>query len=77
MQKNYLKLRGRIVEIYGNQKKFSEKIKTSRQTISYNLNGKRNFTEKSIILWANALKIPESEIGSYFYAEKLDKKEWH
>ena len=69
--KPFAKLRGPIVEIFGSQSKFAESIGVSEVTIINKLSGKYDFSLKDIVLWANALRISEEEIGAYFFAEKL------
>lgn len=64
----YNKLRGRIVEVFGSQAKFSEAIGLSEQSISAKLSGSSSFTQDNIIAWSEALNIDQSDIGSYFFA---------
>ena len=68
MSFKYNKLRGRIVEIFGSQAKFAEKIGLSEQIITAKLAGRSNFTQDNIITWSEALDIDQSDIGSYFFA---------
>lgn len=65
----YPKLRGRIIEKYGNMKNFSERIGISETTMSLKMTGKRGFTQKNVFDWAEALDIDLSEVGDYFYAK--------
>ena len=67
-QYEYRKLRGRIVEICGSSKAFSEKIGLSEVTLSNKLNGKSGFSQGDIETWAKALDIDPSEYGVYFFA---------
>ncbi len=67
----YNKLRGRIIEIYGSQSKFSKVIGQSEQIITAKLSGKSPFTQGNIILWSQALDIDQNDIGSYFFTQKL------
>ena len=64
----YNKLRGRIVEVFGSQAKFSEAIGLSEQSISAKLAGTSSFTQDNIIAWSEALNIDQGDIGSYFFA---------
>ena len=67
MRYKYNKLRGRIVEIFGSQAAFAEKIHTSVQTVSAKLLGRSNFTQDNILVWSEALQIDQNEIGNYFF----------
>lgn len=67
MRTIYNKLRGRIVELYGSQKKFASEISLSEQSITAKLNGRSDFTQEDILKWSNALKISKEEIGTYFF----------
>lgn len=73
MDIKYPKLRGRIIEKYGNMKNFSERIGISETTMSLKMTGKRGFTQKNIFDWADALDIDLSEVGDYFYAKSQTK----
>ena len=64
---NYRKLRGRIIEIYGSQKKFSETIDLSEQSITAKLNGRSDFSQVDILKWSDALLIDKNDIGTYFF----------
>lgn len=69
MDIKYPKLRGRIIEKYGNMKNFSERIGISETTMSLKMTGKRGFTQKNVFDWAEALDIDLSEVGDYFYTK--------
>ncbi|MFR8739193.1 MAG: DUF739 family protein [Eubacterium sp.] len=45
---NYSKLRGRIVEKYGSQGNFAKAMEWSERTLSYKMQGKRNWTQADI-----------------------------
>lgn len=64
---SYNRLRGKIVEVFGSQKKFSEEIKLSEQSVTAKLNGRSDFSQSDIVRWSNALHIELDEIGSYFF----------
>lgn len=68
MSFEYRKLRGRIVEKYGTNGNFAEKINVSLVTVSNKLRGVTQFSQDDIILWCEALEIPLEESGSYFFA---------
>lgn len=64
---NKNKLKGRIVELYGTQDNFAKFINSTPQTITAKLSGHSRFTQDEIIAWANALKLENSDIVSYFF----------
>ena len=75
MMYNYSKLRGRIIEIYGSLGAFAEALGVSRQTVSNLITGKRQFTANTIESWIEKLDIPATEIGIYFFVQKVDKQQ--
>lgn len=70
----YLKLRGRIVELYGTISTFSQVIGLSKNSVSMKLNGKKGFSQKDIIHWCEKLSIKTEDIGSYFFADGVQTK---
>ena len=64
----YRKLRGRIIEKYGSQDKFAEAIGTTSVTVSKKMTGKVQFSQDDMILWCEALDIPLTEAGPYFFS---------
>ena len=64
---NSSKLRGRIVEKYGTISNFCKAIEMNRSLVSQKLNGKSIINRENIILFSNALDIPDDEIGAYFF----------
>jgi transcriptional regulator with XRE-family HTH domain len=71
----YNKLRGRIVEIFGTQKKFADALGISDATVASRLSGRLKFSQDEIIAWCNALKIEANEIGVYFFDYELSNDE--
>ena len=71
----YNKLRGRIVEIFGNQKNFADHLGISDATVASRLKGRLKFSQDEIITWCNALKIDANEIGAYFFDYELSNDE--
>ena len=71
MQKEHLKLRGKIVEKYGSQSVFAEKIGKTEQSVTAKLNGRSQFSQEDVVTWSNALGIVVNEVGEYFFANKL------
>lgn len=64
---NYAKLRGRIIECCGEQRKFAEKMGTSERTISLKLNNKRTWTQPEMMLASKILHFSTDEIPVYFF----------
>lgn len=71
MNFSYNKLRGRIVEICGSQSEFAKRVGQSEQIISAKLSGNSSFTQDNIVSWCTVLDIDQSDIGSYFFTQKL------
>lgn len=68
---DYKKLKGRIVEKFGNQSNFAEKFGVSENTMSLKLNNKVRFTSDDIIKAIELLDIPPEEVGTYFFTQKV------
>lgn len=71
MAKTYNKLRGKIVEHFGNQKTFAENVGISEQSVTAKLNGKSDFSQSDIIKWCELLQIEANDIGNYFFDNQL------
>lgn len=67
MPYTYNKLRGRIIETYGSQDKFAEKLGTSRNSVSKKMNCKTGFSQADIVKWSLLLNIKIDEYGEYFF----------
>lgn len=74
---NYDKLRGRIVEKLGkgSEKKFAEMLGKTQQTLSVIFNNKSVFSQTDIVLAAEILEIPPTEIASYFFVVEVQEAE--
>ena len=70
---DYSKLRGRIVEKFGSQRNFSEKIDLSERTIGLKLNNLISFNQSDIETWSTHLEITRDEIPDYFFTKKVQK----
>ena len=68
---NFSKLRGRIIELYGSQKRFAEEIGITEQTLSLKMSNKIRFTSDDIICICDLLSIPDEEINVYFFTQKV------
>lgn len=64
----YDKLRGRIIERFGSQGKFAEFLGISDVSVSKKMNGWVQFDQEDIVQWCEALDIPITEAGIYFFA---------
>lgn len=68
MQKfNYGKLKGRIIEKFGSQKAFAEKLGWSEGKLSKKLNNEIEFSQSEIVLFVELLEIALDEIVLYFF----------
>lgn len=67
MAKTYPKLRGKIVEVFGNQRAFAKQLGISEQTVTAKLNGRFEFSQTDILDWSNLLGIDTKDVGDYFF----------
>lgn len=67
MPYTYNKLRGRIVELYGNQGNFAKKLGVSETSLSKKLKCKTEFSQGDIIKWSMLLNVGVDEYGEYFF----------
>lgn len=67
MPYTYNKLRGRIVELYGSQNNFADKLGQSRNSVSKKMNCKTEFSQEDIVKWSMLLNVNVSEYGEYFF----------
>ena len=63
----YAKLKGRIIEKFGSQKAFAEKIGLSQTSMSRKMNCETGFSQEDIIRWADILEIDRADYGAYFF----------
>jgi transcriptional regulator with XRE-family HTH domain len=70
MQFDMRKLRGRITEKYGTQRKFAAAIGWTESKMSQRLNGVSEFSREDILLLSQALGLPGTEISEYFFVPK-------
>ena len=71
MDYDYSKLRGRIVEKYGSQSNFANRMNLSDNTVSRKMNSIVGFSREDILKWCDALDIKTKEIGEYFFIPKV------
>lgn len=67
LQYNYMKLRGKIIESYGSQKKFADKLGISENSISKKMQGKTGFSQDDIVKWSELLNIDKKDYSLYFF----------
>ena len=67
MPYKYNKLRGRIIEIYGSQYNFANRLGVSENSVSKKMNGKTGFSQADIVKWSLLLKVKIDEYGEYFF----------
>ena len=68
---DYSRLKGRIVEKYGNQRNFAEALPISERSLSLKLNGIVCFKQPEIVRTCELLEISACDIPSYFFTEKV------
>lgn len=73
MPYDYSKLLGKITEVFGTQARFSDAIGLSERSVSLKLNGKRAWKQSEMAKACEVLTIPESELGTYFFAAKVQQ----
>lgn len=69
MKYNYSKLLGRMKECGFTQERLANTIGRSQNTLHNKLKGQFHFTADEMDGICRALDIPNSEIGSYFFAK--------
>lgn len=67
MPLNYNKLKGKIVEMFGNQQEFAKAMEWSERTLSLKINGKRPWKQTDIMKAVALLKLSEADIQEYFF----------
>lgn len=67
MPLNYNKLKGKIVEVFGNQQEFAKAMEWSERTLSLKINGKRSWKQTDIMKAIALLNLSESDIQEYFF----------
>lgn len=71
MRYDYGKLKGRIVEVYGNQKVFAEAMDWSERTCSLKLSNKVFWKQPEITKAVELLNIEHDAIQDYFFRHLL------
>ena len=68
MTYKYNKLKGRIAEKCGTQKKFAELMGLSERTISLKMNNEIAFTQTDIAKASKILELEPNDLHSYFFS---------
>jgi transcriptional regulator with XRE-family HTH domain len=68
---DYSKLKGRIVEKYGNQCEFAKALGCSERTLSLKMNGKVPWKQPEIISAMRLLELENENIQEYFFTLKV------
>ncbi|MBE5928478.1 MAG: DUF739 family protein [Lachnospiraceae bacterium] len=75
MSFDYSKLRGRIVEIFGNQGAFARAMGWSERTLSLKMNGIRAWKQTDICKAVKLLHLNENDIQLYFFTIQVQNIE--
>lgn len=70
---DYSKLRGRIIEKFGTQKKFAQAMGVSDRTLSLKMNNAIFFRQDEIAKATELLELSISDANEYFLLQKLKK----
>ena len=72
---DYSKLRGRIVEVYGNLANYCRETGKDRSILSTKLHNGESMRQTLTVTIAKELNIPETEYKSYFFTPRVEKSE--
>lgn len=70
---DYSKLKGRIVEKYGTQRRFAKANHISDRTMSLKLNNEVRLSQEEILDWCEKLAIEPKDVHIYFFTPKVSK----
>lgn len=68
---DYSKLRGRIIEKFGKQGAFADKIGYSEKSVSEWINNQKYWPHEAMVTAVDALEISPNEIGDYFFTKLI------
>ena len=68
---DYSKLRGKIVEKYGNQGEFAKAMNWSERTLSNKMKGKIAWKQTDILSAVGLLGLSENDIQDYFFTMRV------
>lgn len=63
----FSKLKGRIIEKFGTQKRFAEVLGVSNNLVSLKMQKKVEFSKEDMISWGKMLDIPPEQFHEYFF----------
>lgn len=66
---SYSKLRGRIVEVFGDNKKFAKAMDINASSLSFKLNNRTQWKREEIERACILLEIPIDEVHLYFFTK--------
>lgn len=75
MYYDYSKLRGKIIEKFGNQTEFAKQMGWSDRTLSLKLNNKVYWKQPEILAAVGFLELKDTDIQDYFFTIKVQKIE--
>ena len=73
MEYDYSKLRGKIIEIFGNISNFCKSMQLSETTVYSKLHHKTEFTQSQVLNACKLLNIPLNKMHIYFFETKVKK----
>ncbi len=71
MERDYRKLRGKIVEVFGTMSNFAKEMGYSERTMSLKINGKIDFSQSDIMKMVCLLGLRDKDIPVYFFTNKV------
>jgi hypothetical protein len=71
VERDYRKLRGKIVEVYGTMSNFAKAMGYSERTVSLKINGKVDFSQSDIVKIVSLLGLQDKDIPVYFFMNKV------
>lgn len=74
MNFDYSLLRGKIASKYRNQRNFARAIGISEHSVSFKLNGKKQWRQDEIVRICELLDIPATAIPIYFFREARTRR---
>lgn len=75
MKFDYDKLRGKIIEKFGNQYRFAAAMGWSERTMSLKITGKRSWKQTEICLAISLLGLSDLDVPEYFFKTKVQNFE--
>lgn len=71
MKYDYSKLKGKIIEVCGNNTEFAKRMKLSERTISLKLSNQVPFKQTDIEQAVKVLGLKSTDIEKYFFTKKV------